>query len=364
MKHVSEWERRMKDSAMVFSTLFNSGYLDKGLVLYDSLCKNVKAFRLYIFAFDDFCYHVLSEYADERLIVISMKEFESEELLRAKANRNAREYCWTCSCHTIKHVLERYKEPNCTYIDADMYFYQSPQVLFDEIRKDQCDASIIRHGFVDVAENRRYIRNSGEYCVEFNTFFATEKGMKILNWWCDRCLECCTEKMDGVHFGDQKYLEQMKSLFPEVHVIEHQGAGVAPWNIARFELESGAEDGDDILLREKKTKESFPLIFYHFQQIRYLSRRSADINAYMYPYRTSLHLRDAIYLPYMRKLSEKRLELSEKYGPDMDQKEVYVKKQKIGEYIRFLIENERNPMIAMRRLYRALFRKRYDYISW
>lgn len=353
----------MEDKVMVFSTLFDSGYLDKGLVLYDSLRKNVREFRLYIFAFDDLCHQVLSGYADDRLITISMEEFESEELLQAKRDRNAREYCWTCSCHTIKHVLEHYGESNCTYIDADMYFYQSPRVLFDEIYRDQCSASIIRHGFVDTAENRRYIRNSGEYCVEFNTFFQTERGMEILNWWCGRCLECCTEKMDGVHFGDQKYLEQMKILFPDVHVIEHQGAGVAPWNIARFALERETEDGS-IFLQEKKTKEIFLLIFYHFQQIRYLSRVDADINAYMYPHKASLQLRNAIYLPYMRKLSKKRRELSEKYGLDMDRKETYTQKQKIGEYIRFLIDNERNPVIGLRRLYRALFRKRYDYISW
>ncbi len=146
-------------------------------------------------------------------------------------------------------------------------------------------------------------------------------------------------------------------------MIEHQGAGVAPWNIARFALECGTEDGE-ILLREKKTKKRYPLIFYHFQQIRYLSGRSADINAYMYPHKTSLRLRDMIYLPYMRKLSEKRRELSEKYGLDMDQKETYIKKQKIGEYMRFLLENERNPVIGLRRLYRALFRKRHDYILW
>lgn len=353
----------MDDNTMVFSTLFDSGYLDKGLVLYDSLCRNVKEFKLYIFAFDEVCYHVVSQLSNEHLIVISMKEFESEELLKAKANRNAREYCWTCSCHTIKYVLEHFDESNCTYIDADMFFYQSPKVLYDEIQKSQCDVSVIRHGFADVKEKRQYIKVSGEYCVEFNTFFSTERGMQILNWWCDRCLECCTEKVDGEYFGDQKYIEQMRVLFPDVHVIAHQGAGVAPWNVSRFALEDRMEGGG-IVLKEKKTKEIIPLIFYHFQQIRYLSECSADINVYLYPYRTSLELRDAIYLPYLRKLSEKRQELLNDYELDLGKRTQYIKKKRFIDYLAFFCQKGINPCIGIQRLGRFLFRRQYDYVSW
>lgn len=48
---------------------------DKGLVLYDSLCKNVGDFRLYVEAFDETCRLVLSQYENERLVVISLAEF-------------------------------------------------------------------------------------------------------------------------------------------------------------------------------------------------------------------------------------------------------------------------------------------------
>ena len=183
---------------MVFSTLFNSGYLDKGLALLQSLRETAgKNFRLYVVAFDDKCYDILSQFVDDNLIVISLEEFETPTLLKVKQTRTEQEYCWTCSCHTIKYVIETYEESQCTYIDADMYFYQNPQILFDEIERSGCDVSIIEHGFVPCKENQRLMRFSGKYCVEFNTFFATENGMNILNWWCERCIECCTSKADG-----------------------------------------------------------------------------------------------------------------------------------------------------------------------
>lgn len=77
-----------------------------------------------------------------------------------------REYCWTCSCHTIKYVLEHYGESHCMYIDADMYFYQDPRCLPKEIEDDHCDVGIIRHGFIPNKEDMRYINLSGEYCVK------------------------------------------------------------------------------------------------------------------------------------------------------------------------------------------------------
>ena len=46
---------------MVFCTLFDSYYLDKGLTLYHSLKKVSDQFKLYIFCFDDSSYEVLKD---------------------------------------------------------------------------------------------------------------------------------------------------------------------------------------------------------------------------------------------------------------------------------------------------------------
>ena len=105
---------------MIFCTLFNSGYLDKGIVMFQSLKRVTDNFKLYVVAFDNRCYEVLQKYRCNQLIPISLHEFENERLLEAKSNRTEQEYCWTCSCHTIKYVIERFHESMCTYIDADM----------------------------------------------------------------------------------------------------------------------------------------------------------------------------------------------------------------------------------------------------
>lgn len=353
---------RQQERKMIFCTLFNSGYLDKGLALLQSLHETSDNFRLYAVAFDNKCYEILSQYSDNHLIVIPLADFESPELLQAKQNRTKQEYCWTCSCHTIKYVLEVFKEKQCTYIDADMYFYYDPQILFDEIENSGCDVSIIEHGFIPNKENMRYINYSGRYCIEFNTFYATENGMKILNWWCDRCLECCTAKGDGIHFGDQKYLDDWTERFEGVHVIQNPGAGVAPWNLAKYKYVT--KKGKMITLKNKGNKKVFPLVFYHYQQIRYLATNMVDIGVYMYPHNVALVLRDVIYQDYFNVIRKYRNELKEKYDFDLNVNTKCDNKFRYSQLFLEIIKYERNPLIALRRMWRVGFRKKKDIMTF
>lgn len=342
---------------MVFCTLFNSGYIDKGLVMFDSLRNVSDNFKLYIVAFDDTCYTILKEISDEHLIPISLNEFEDERLLNAKTNRTEQEYCWTCSCHAIKYVLEKYHEDVCTYIDADMFFYSDPQVLFNEIEANQCDVSIIEHRLVDCMENSRVLKLSGRFCVEFNTFYATENGMRILEWWCDRCIELCTATPDGIHFGDQKYLDDWEERFDGVHVLQHLGAGVAPWNIARYKF-GGVED-EKIYLYHKQSKKLVPLVFYHFQAMKYLENGMVDIGVNMYPGYAEPELCDILYQPYLSMVEEKRIWLKEKYFLDLSNR--YTEGFSKKEYFFDDILGERTPFIVFRKLWRMFIRKKRDY---
>ena len=56
----------------IFCTLFDSNYLDKGLVLYDSMCKHMSQFKLYVFACDKKCYEILKVEKSNNLIPIDI----------------------------------------------------------------------------------------------------------------------------------------------------------------------------------------------------------------------------------------------------------------------------------------------------
>src|SRR5690606_18781443 len=103
-----------------FCTLFDSNYLSRGLVMYDSLVTYCPEFHLYVFAFDQLALETLTQLNLPSLTVISLADFEDEELLKVKGERSRAEYCWTCTSSTIQYVLDHFEVENCTYLDADM----------------------------------------------------------------------------------------------------------------------------------------------------------------------------------------------------------------------------------------------------
>ena len=260
-----------------FCTLFDTGYLSRGLALYRSLTAVNEDFRLYVFCFDDAVYDVLSRLNLDRLVPVSLADFESSELLRVKPGRTKGEYCWTCTSHTIRYALDAFSLPEITYLDADLFFYAPPSVLLDEFDRSGASVLITPHRYT-----RRYDLSwrSGIYCVQFITFRADEPGLRVLDWWRERCLEWCYARVENGRFGDQKYLDDWPTRFSGVHVLEHLGGGVAPWNVQQYDI--GLNNGR-LTGREKRSGRAFEVVFFHFHNVRFVANGHIDLGDYHLP---------------------------------------------------------------------------------
>lgn len=277
-----------------FCTLFDINFLTQGLVMYESLRETYEDFHLYIFAFCDESYKILTQLRLENSTIISLNEFEDEELLKVKPTRTAGEYCWTCSSSTILYCLQKYKLDYCTYIDADLYFYSNPKPLLEEIS----DNSILltEHRYTPALDKTE---TSGKYCVQFITFKNDERGLKALNWWRNSCLDWCYARFEDGKFGDQKYLDDWTERFEGVHVLKNLGGGVAPWNIGQYKI---TKTDNKLYLSELCDKKMVEFVFYHFHSIKILSNGKIDISRYNM-YNTSLKNRRLIYKPYLEKIA-------------------------------------------------------------
>ncbi len=262
-----------------YCTLFDSGYLTRGIAMYESLKRCTDEFNLYIFAFDDDCHKLLKELDLENVTVISLIEFEDKELLAVKKDRSAGEYCWTCTPSIIKYAIEKYDLDNCTYIEADLYFFSNPAILIDEMNKKSVLISEHRYS----KEYDKSLKN-GKYCVQFMTFKNDHNGMKALNWWRQSCIDWCYARHEDGKFGDQKYLDDWTTRFDGVHVMQNLGGGIAPWNIQQYKLEDNL----------------FELVFFHFHGFKFLFDNKVDLGGYK--------LRDEdikiVYQPYLEHLEK------------------------------------------------------------
>lgn len=244
-------------------------YLTRGLAMYYSLETQCKDFHLYIFAFDTPTHEALTALNLPKATIISLKDFENEALLSVKPSRTVGEYCWTCTSSTIIYCLDTFGLSSCTYIDADLFFFSDPGLLFEELSADE-SVIITEHRYTSKYDQTAI---SGKYCVQFVYFKNDERGRKVLDWWNEACLEWCFNRFEDNKFGDQKYLDDWCDRFKGVHELENLGGGVAPWNVQQYSFvtENGRVKGS-----VNDTKEVFDVVFYHFHNLKY-----CEMNAFL-----------------------------------------------------------------------------------
>jgi hypothetical protein len=285
-----------------FCTLFNSAYLGRGIVLYESLVKHCPDFHLYVFAFDDKTFEYLSKAGYERLTPISLKDFEDEELLRIKPTRSAGEYCWTCTPSTILYCLSKYKLENCTYLDADMCFYSNPNILIEEMNGNS--VLITEHRYTSAYDQAAI---SGKYCVQFITAFNNADGLKVIQWWREQCIKWCYNRVEDGKFGDQKYLDDFQKKFKGVHELQNLGGGLAPWNVQQYNF---TQKSGKLIGIEATTQKTFEAVFFHFHGVKFYDNDIVSFTDSRYD--LSKETQELFYKPYVRALIKTAAEVRSK----------------------------------------------------
>lgn len=241
-----------------FVTLFDKNYLPSGLCLYRSLEKFHNEFTLWILCMDEDVWHQLSACNLSSIKLIKLSDIETNELLGAKVGRTKAEYCWTLTPFTPKIVFERDSSINrVTYLDADLYFFDSTAKIFDEFEKSNGHVLITEHGYASQYDKSK---KSGIYCVQFMIFRNTTEARAVLSWWQEKCIEWCFNRCEDGKCGDQKYLDDWPQRFGSaIHVLTNLSLTLAPWNLERF---------------LSQINQDYRPTFFHFHGLRIISKDS------------------------------------------------------------------------------------------
>ncbi|MEO7937515.1 MAG: hypothetical protein ABIR55_02740 [Burkholderiaceae bacterium] len=247
-----------------FCTLFDSSYAFKGVAMLRSLRAHCPDAAVHVLCMDAITVQVIASLGLPGVTCIALGELEDDALLAAKRNRNVAEYCWTLTPCLLWYLLQRYPDiENLTYLDADLYFYASVEPLFAEI--GDASIAIIEHRFTP---RLRHLEVNGKFCVEWVGFGRDAQALECLQRWRSQCLEWCYARLEEGRMGDQKYLDEWPQRYPSLHVLQHRGAGLAPWNFDNHRFARLAS-GD-------LSVNGVPLVFYHFHQFQILEGGKFD----------------------------------------------------------------------------------------
>lgn len=298
-----------------FCTLFDSNYLDKGIAMIHSLSRHLDDFALYIFAFDRIAYNVLNSMNIPKVKTVLFEDIINDELKEIRMKRSRAEFCWTSTPYIIQYTLQNYDVDMCTYVDADIYFWNNPSILIEEMENQNCSVQIVEHRFPDYPLYRRIQKMSGKYCVQFNTFLNNEQGMRVLERWKRQCFECCTSDWRKGNFGDQKYLDDWTEVFEGIQVLENHGGGMAPWNVAKYKFEK--EDNCGLVFKDRTSGRAYTLVFYHYHDLHFIQENRVKINVFIRPGKVDEKLIQNVYGPYIKELSNIRSNLRKQYGLEL-----------------------------------------------
>lgn len=244
-----------------FCTLFDSKFLPIGMTLHQSLLTHAQPFCLWIICMDELVEQHLKMMNLPYVNLIPLREIETTELLSVKPERSVGEYCWTITPFTFQAVIERNSDvKQVTYLDADLFFFDAPQILLHEFAESGRQVLITEHAYAP-----EYDKNleSGRFCVQFLTFKNTLSAIKIMKWWQEKCLEWCFERVEDGKFGDQKYLDVWSELFPnQVHILQQTEKTLAPWNVQFIANKLGG---------------TLNPVFYHFHGLRIISPKKVRL---------------------------------------------------------------------------------------
>jgi hypothetical protein len=243
---------RSTTSAEQFVTLFDSSFLPQGLALAASISDHCPGAVLWVLAMNEEVERDLAALRLEHVKAIPLREIEDQRLRAAKADRTVREYCWTLVAFTFDAVFTRCPgAKRVTYVDADLFFVDSPRAIFDELEVSGSSILLTEHNFDPEYDKSDAV---GRFCVQFLTMDRSDRAQEARTWWQARVLEWCHDRREPGRFGDQKYLDLWPELFGDsVHVLAQRSRALAPWNVR---------------MEARKSRGVLSPTFYHFHSFR------------------------------------------------------------------------------------------------
>jgi hypothetical protein len=275
-----------------YCTYFDCGYLAQGVAMLRSLRQHDPGAAMWALALDDETEAVLAGMPGSGLRVIPLRELLAADtgLAAVRESRSRREFIFTLTPCWVRHMLGCHPEASpLAYVDADMFFFNSPAPIWDELGSSSI--YLVPHRFPEYHdESNRW----GRFNVGVLLFRNDGNGRACVEWWRDRCIESCELAGDGSTYGDQKYLDEWPARFRGVVASSHPGVNLAPWNWAAHRC---------VCEEDRITVNGAPLIVFHFAQFRRITGPWFDSGQLEYGI-MPLRLRSRLYGEYWSALKE------------------------------------------------------------
>jgi len=285
----------------IYCSYFDHNYLSRAVVMIKSLRRFDAKTPICILALSDLCAEILQDLAlpNVEIIPLAVLEQAYPELAAIKLTRKPIEYYFTLTPFLPHYLFSWTAADRITYIDADLYFFTSPESVLHSL--GEASIAITPHRFsLEFRDKIVY----GRFNVAWITYRRCAEGLDCLNAYKADCTAWCYDRLEDGRFGDQKYLDVWPDRYPSLKIIEHKGVNLAIWNVHNYILRMK----DGILMVDDD-----PLIFYHFASTTLRSDGTVHVPVLPRGGRSKTVLIEHVVNPYAYTLAEEHRSLQQRF---------------------------------------------------
>lgn len=164
---------------------------------------------------------------------------------------------WSLKPVYVKYLLEQGYD-QVIYVDNDIFFYSSPDFLFEKL--ETSDFLLTPHFYKSnpVKEQNWLEANFRVGLYNAGFFGVSQNAIPVLDWWSECCLYAVEKSSWRGLYDDQKYLDLVPVLFNKVEIVKHPGCNLAGWNDENYTV-SYKEDTFFV--------NGYPVVFIHFAEL-------------------------------------------------------------------------------------------------
>lgn len=193
---------------------------------------------------------------------------EGEKLPPARYSADRKR--WASKPMYMQYLLKKGYD-RVVYLDNDIFFFSSPEVIFIHLEKHDFLVTPHRYPFRPYPQPAWFEANFQVGLYNAGFVAGRPEAADAISWW----KECCFYTIKRTYwrglFEDQKYLDLMPVLFPNVGILHHKGCNLAGWNFDTVQI--SLKDGKVLL------DETYPVVFMHFAPVTFRRILGGDVPA-------------------------------------------------------------------------------------
>ena len=271
------------------ATISTANYWPYTAVLLESLARVCPEWEVYVLALNELPESDLPA----NVKILSAEDIWGSETALCHARLNLFEWACASKARLLRYVLDDSRSTLAVYADSDIEFFVLPDSICDSTGAIILTPNVSATEECESAVWERAHLQYGCFNGGFLAVRNTDAGRAFLSWWDERITRyCCTDPWLDI-FSDQRWLDLVPGLFPDVVVDRSPSLNVATWNVRGRNLRVV---GGRYLVGEE------PLSFFHYHRVRL----GMDVDSY---------LAEVDHHPAVRELVEGYLEKVKRHAP-------------------------------------------------